>query len=71
MKIVIVKQNMKWDERYFAFRSGLLSRLGIFCLFNRIGFSGGDTPEECIKSAKYELKPDPPLNSKVVEIVKI
>ena len=71
MKIAIVKQNFKHGVRYNPYRVGLLSRLGIFCMFNRIGFSGGSTPEECLKHIKYELQPDPPKNSKVVEIVKI
>jgi len=71
MKIAIVKQTRKWGERYYAYRVGLLSRLGMFCMFNRIGFSGGDTPEECLKNTKFDLEPDPPRNSKVVKIVEI
>jgi hypothetical protein len=40
-------------------------------MWNRIGFSGGSTPEECLKNVKYELQPDPPKNSKIVDIVDI
>lgn len=71
MKVVIVKQNRKWGERYYAYRKGLLSRLGIFCLWNKIGLGDANTPEECLKNAKYNLQPDPPLNSKVVAIIEI
>jgi len=71
MKIVIVRETRKSGDHYYAYRRGLLSRLGIFCPLNRILMASGETPEECIKDAKSELAPDPPLNRKVIETVKI
>lgn len=71
MKVLIVKQNQKRGERYYPFRAGLLSQLKIFCMFNRIGFCGADTLEECEKVVRDELKPDPPKNSEVVKVVEI
>ena len=71
MKIAIVRQMTKKGERYYAYKTGLLSYLGIFCAFNKILLASGDTPEECIKEAKSTLAPDPPPNRKLIEIVKI
>lgn len=71
MKVLIVKQDTKLGERYYGFRSGFLSTFGIFCLFNRIGFSGGRTAEQCIKSVKSDLIPDPPKNSQVIRTINI
>jgi len=71
MKILIIRETYKHGERYFAYRSGLLSRLGIFCIWNRVTLSGSDTPDGCIKNAKYELKPDPPRNPKTIDTVEI
>jgi len=71
MKIVIIKQNTKQGTRYYPYRKGLLSRLGIFSMFNKIGFCGGDTVEECIKNTKSYLVPDPPQNTQVVKEVEM
>ena len=71
MKIVIVRETKKSGDWYYAYRAGLLSRLGIFCLFNKVLMASGKTPEECIKEAKRELAPNPPLNRKVISTEKI
>ena len=71
MKIAIVKQMTKSGERYYAYRIGLLSRLNIFCPFNKILWASGPTPEICIEAAKEEIKPDPPPNSKLISVVEI
>lgn len=71
MKIAIVREITKRGERYYAYRTGLLSHLGIFCFFNRILLASGTTPKECIKEAKEALAPDPAPNPKLIDIVKI
>jgi len=71
MEIAIVKETTKRGERYYAYKTGLLSHLGIFCFFNRILLACGATPEECLKEAKSALVPDPPRNRQLIEIVKI
>lgn len=71
MKIAIVKQMTKRGERYYAYKTGLLSRLSIFCFSNKIIGASGLTPEECIKEATEVIKPDPPPNSKLISVVQI
>ena len=71
MKVLIVRQDTKLGERYYGFRSGLLSRLGIFCMFNRASLFGGNTVEECIKAVKSNLIPDPPKNSQVIRTINL
>lgn len=71
MKIAIVKQMTKTGERNYAYRAGLLSRLNIFCPFNKIIGAFGSTREECIEAAIEEMKPDPPPNSKLISVVEI
>lgn len=71
MKIAIVRETTKRGDRYYAYKTGLFSHLGIFCFFNRILLACGTTPEECIKEAKMAIVPDPPPNRKLIDIVKI
>ena len=71
MKIAIVKQMTKTGVRYCAYRTGLLSRLNIFCPFNKIIGASGSTPERCIEAATKEMLPDPPSNSKLISVVEI
>ena len=70
MKIVIVEKQTKRGKRYYAYKSGLLSRLHIFCYLNSVSFSGA-TPEECIDDARDSLVPDPPPNIKIIKTVEI
>jgi len=71
MKIAIVREMTKRGERYYVYKTGLLSHLGIFCFFNRILSASGITPEECIKEAKLAIVPDPPPNRKLIDTVEI
>lgn len=71
MKIAIVKITTKDDERYHAYKTGLLSRLGVFCPLNKIIGASGATLKQCIESAKSELSPSPPPKQELIDIVEI
>jgi len=70
MKIVIVEKQTKRGKRYYAYKSGLLSHLHIFCFLNSVSYSC-TTPEECIDDVRDSLVPDPPPNTKIIKAVEI
>jgi len=71
MKIIIIKKDTKHGERFFAYRSGILSRIGIYCYLNRITWVGVRTEEECIDDAKDALQPEPNPNKRFVSEIEI
>lgn len=71
MKVLIVKQDTKLGERYYGFRSGWLSTFGIFCLFNRVDFTGGDTADQCEKAVRSHFTPGPSKNSQVIRTINV
>lgn len=71
MKIIIVKKQTKMGERYYAYRPGILSRLGIYCFLNYIELTGAGSEEGCVKAAKDEITPDPKPNTQFVREVEI
>ena len=71
MKIIIVKKNTKQGERFYAYRRGILSFFGIYCIFNTITGWGERTKEECIEYAKEYFIPEPKPNKKIIGEVEI
>jgi len=71
MKIIIIKKDTKHGERFYAYKSGILSRLGVYCLFNRITWIGERTKAKCIEFAKDQIRPEPKPNKRFVSEVEI
>ena len=71
MKITIIKKRTKEGERYYAYRSGILSRLGVYCFLNYINLTGARSEEDCIANARYELEAGPKPNKTFVSEVEI
>lgn len=66
MKIIIAKSDTTAGERFYAYRSGVLSFFGIYIFHNRMILTGANSKQECLKYAKEALVPTPKPNTRVV-----
>jgi len=69
LRIIIVTKQTKRGLKYYAYHRGVFSFFHVFCFINQILFTGYESFEDCISAAEGRLAPDPPRNTKIVDVI--